>query len=411
MRSIVVVAAALASVVLAAGPAVAGTLQHFGLHDYWVANVGNGVETTLNAAPWGAVYSTTGASVGKTTDGGQTWTFTGVPGILHNEGDLAVAPNGDLISGWLDLANEQGTRIALSTNGGATWVTKLVVGPQAFPDRPWVFASGASPAGLGQPAPYLGLAQAGDAGDGLDDVRLIWASNDRAETWALPYGAPPAQPVLTAPVPLAPETFLDYAKPMGQGGFEENPVQIGHDGTKFVALSGGAVLDAEKQAWTTDFVVWHTVPAPGTWPAYADWPWWDAASDGTIYAVRVAQVGSTWTVQYQWYDGVWHPGAATATLTAKPVYAGGLLGPPWEPDHRAAAVKAHGSLLGVNTRQGTQDVLIRFANAAGPTPVVTKELIGGGCGGRYDFPNLAFDQAGRAITSYCSSLAAYATAP
>ncbi len=374
-------------------PTVTGSsLQTYGGHQYWVSTVGNCCEVALASGPDGAVWAAGSARVWRTTNGGQTWTAAPLaPLNVNAEGDVAVAPNGDVLTVWFDLVDPYGDKIWVSQDAGASWEFRPLTGPQPAPDRPWVLATALSPADAAnplQPNPYLAVHQAGVGN------KYYWFSGNGGLTWERPglaVGVP------NAPLPaLGSNAFLDFTKPFAQG----MP-------TLFVALPGGELLDVSTKRWTEDGVHWFNagsdLPSPGSQYLY-----WDAGSDGTLWAVRLeAGAGGTYVVKYRWFDGVWHDGNAVGTLAARPRYFAGL----FPSETVAAAVKSHGDLLGVATREGNQDVLVRFAGAKGASPTVTKELIGTGSPGRYDFPNLVFDAQGRAVVSLRSSLAAYALTP
>jgi hypothetical protein len=378
----------------AAGPC---SLQTFGSHQYRTCVVGHPAETALAAAPNGAVWALSAFRPQKSTDAGLTW--NDVPLTPPNlgigvvpEGDIIVAPNGDILVTWLSPDLPHTTPVWVSTNGGATFTFKPLTVPNPVPDRPWIASSATTPPNPSnpiQPNPYLSVIEGGIG------VKLTYASGDRGTTWY-----PKSEPSLTPLAPFVPypaglsNPYLDFAKPLGQG-FP----------SKILSLGNGQFFNIQSKRFSYDFVNWNTLDAAVGWPSPANFPWWDSASDGTLYAVQVVPVAGTWTVKYKWFDGAaWHDGATSVALSAQPDYLIGLT-----PTHVInAAVKSFGSTLGINTRQGTQDVLIRITNANTASASATKELIGPGSGARYDYPNLVFDSSGRAVTTYNSANVAYA---
>jgi len=381
-----------------AGPLAPGcALQTFGSHQYRTCQVGHPAETAIAAAPNGAVWALSDLRPQRSTDGGQTWTSLTLPlpgtadVIVVAEGDIAVAPNGDVIVTWLTAQWPQTAPVWVSTNGGTSFTYRAASPPNPAPDRPWVMTSATTPADPSnplQPNPYAILMEAGTG------AKLHYVSGDRGNTWYhnMDLTVNTINPTTSYPTGVT-NAFLDYTKPLGQGF----PV-------KYLSLANGQVLNVQSRRVSYDLVHWFSLTNTTGWPSTTH-EWWDAAADGTLYAVRIASVGGTWTVSYKWYDGVsWNNGATTVPLTAQPDYLIGL-----QPTHVInAAVKSHGSTLGINTREGTNDVLIRITNANTPSASATKERIGSGSGNRYDFPNLVFDTQGRAVTTYNSAFVAYA---
>ncbi len=378
-----------------------GSLVTYGSHQYYVAQVGHPAESALISAPDGTVWVADSTRLVKTTNGGQTWvngpSFTppnAVVGVVP-EGDIAVAPNGDILTSWLTINDPYSAAIFVSTNGGASFSFKTIEGPQPFPDRPWIMTSAISPANASnplQPNPYLSISESGFP------VKPIFVSGDRGNTWVTPMAATigPISTPASLP-PLSANPYLDYTKPFRQGNVAQ-----------YLAMPDGSIYDRSAFRYTYDGVHWFQVT---NWPALVlpgQYKWFDVGSDGTIWAVGITTISGQLYVVYKWFDGTaWNDGAAQVPLTAIPSYQAGLL----TSSQIMAAVKSHGSTLGINTRQGSQDVLILISNADTAGATWTKDLVGSGSGARYDFPNLVFDEQGRAVTSFKSSWVAYARTP
>jgi hypothetical protein len=363
---------------------------HWGNHDYWTANVGNGVEATLAVDPVRNIAWTTGGGVlWKTTNAGQTWTSVSLPNVgCLNEGDIAVAPDGDIITNWLDLCAAQ-AKVWVSTDGGVTFVSKPIVGPAAVADRPWMTIGAFSqpdPSNPFEASPYLAV----DWSSGG-----TWGSADGGETW-LRQMPPRDIPVLTGPLaPRPANPYMAYAKSGGQG----TP-------TKFLALPGGELLYVPSRMFTSDFVNWKPGDDTFLGADLVSHFYWDVDEDGTIWTLKntLSQTGSY--LSYKWLDTTWHVSTVKLDLTPAPDYCTGLV---TSCGDMQVAFKVRGNVLAVNTRQGTQDLLFRVDNPKSPTPTITKELIGNHQNVRYDFPNVLFDTSGRLITTYDGGRVAYAT--
>lgn len=375
-------------------------LRTYGGHSYWVARLGHPAETALSSGPDGKVWLADDRRLQFTTNGGQTWTGRNLtPGnavlLVVPEGDIAVAPNGDVFTTWLSPSYPHNNEMYRSTDGGASFLVTPLVGPQGVPDRPWVTAGAAID---GDPNKYIAVTEAGTG------LKPIWASNDRGLTWFLPTNKLPSSVMEERPFPALPDNaFMDYVKPLGQGMR-----------SKYVALPGGEWLEISTKFWTEDFVTWFRFPNSGLFGS--SFPYWDVSSDGTIYVSNFVSNATGWFIRWKYYDETgWHNGAFDIPLAAQPDYPFGLnaANPNLPASHEELmAIKSRGSLLGINTREGLQDVLIRIQGANTATPTYTKESIGppGDINTRYDFPNLVFDNLGRAVMSHNSAFVAYATA-
>lgn len=410
--------------------AASATLTTFGDHQYWTVWSTHPAEAPVAASPDGTVWMAGSPgglpvppslsqvtahlntpSLYRTSDGGRTWTGVTLPvnvgTLFYPEGDVVVAPNRDVLTAWVSTANLHAPAVYVKTAQANAFAARPVAGPVPVPDRPAIMVSSAAPdaggeGGVSVPINYIGIVE---AGLGLPAAKRTYASLDGGLTWVVPPVAPPhlpGVPVLEAALPLGKDPYLDYAKPLGQGMRQGT-------GPHFIPLSDGAVFSPEAVRWSKDLVTWYQPPDAGAFPHFQsfpflsedDWPWWEASSAGVLFVVRVTE-DEGWKVQYKWYDGAWHDGGCEVPLSDEPNY---LLGP------QQAAVKSHGTLLGINTREGDQDVLIRIWNASSLSPVCHKELIGQGSSGRTDFPALGFDRQGRAIVSYTSGYVGYATTP
>lgn len=374
-------------------------------HSYRVCNIGHPAETALAAGMNGKVWALNSARPQYSTDGGLNWIPVSMPapgnigGVIYPEGDIIVAPNGDILTNWLTVDYPHTAALYVSTNGGTTFQLKPLSGVYGFPDRPWIVTSATVPADPSnplQPSPYSAVAEAGTG------AKVHWVSGTRGEAWYPKVAALLASQVPVEPFPVGvANPYLDYSKPFAQGY-----------ASKYLVLGNGQILDLLSKRLTYDFVEWTTFSGSGTWPAVNQYPWWDTAADGTIYAAGFFTVGGVWQIKYKWFDGTWHDGAVQPTLTAKPDYPNGLGTGSAPASHDAfMAIKSHGAMLGFNTRQGFQDVLIRIDNATSPSATWTKDVVGpgGSTNERYDYPNLVFDSQGRAIMSYKGSWVAYAT--
>lgn len=380
----------------------------YGAHQYRVCQVGHPAETDLASGPNGLVWALSGSMPQKTANAGASWTGVplATPGTLGlvvvPEGDIAVAPDGAVYTNWLTVNWPEKAPVWKSTDGNSF---KLLPGSVAtvdgFPDRPWIVAGlppPADPSNPLQPDPYAVVAEAGTA------FKPHYVSGDGGTLWYPEVGSVGQIPSQALPAKAQrANPFLDYVKPFGQG--MDVP-------THYLVFGNGQFLSLASKQLTYDFNHWTTFPSAFTWPDTNTYPWWDVSSDGTIYAVGVTKVGTQWLVKYKWYDSAWHDGAITVPLAAQPSYNTGL-SPTCSME---AAVKTHGALLGINTREKYQDVLIRITNASSAAPTYTKEAIGTGESGtlactstdRYDFAQLVFDSQGRAVVSFHGAWAAYA---
>lgn len=400
-------------------PDLGSSLFTFGSHQYWVVASTHPKEAPVAAAPDGSVWmaGSPARSLGKlveqmstpslyrTADGGQSWSghiLTGNLGVVFRpEGDVVVAPNGDVLSAWMTGSSPHSAAVYVKEAGLDKFELRPVSGPSPSGDRPTIMVSSAQ---FTDPRLHDYLALVDSGAHGVNAAKRTYATLDGGRTWILPVMPPPVVagiPISEKPLPLGQDPYLDYAKPFAQG--------MRQPGSRYIPLSGGAIFSPEAVRWTGDLVTWHQPPETETFPTFPrlnaysenDWPWWDSSSAGVLFAARVT-FEDGWKAQYKWYDGAWHDGGCEVPLSAAPQFE--------IADHNAA-LRSHGTLLGFATREGDQDLLIRIWNATSPTPSCERELIGRGQSSASDFPSLAFDSAGRAIVSFDGGLVAYATSP
>lgn len=375
----------------------------YGTHSYKTCRIGHPAETALASGANGLVWALSDLRPLKTSNAGSSWIEVSLAPIGNSEiavvpeGDIQVAPNGDILTVWLDPGQPHTAPLWISTDGGASFNERLTAsGPNPAPDRPWIMTGATEPVSTDPlvGVPYSTLVNAGTG------AKINYVSPDRGTTWyTMLVPLSPVLAPLTAFPALGANAYMDYAKPLAQG-----------DPTDLLALPSGEFVDLNGHRFTRDFLQWNSFGAAG-WPTAGPQHWFDSGSDGKLWFVQIAQVSGTWTVSYKFYNGSWHNGNATQTLTAQPDFPLGLSVSGGPASHDVlAAVKSHGTTLAVNTRQGLQDVLVRFANADAASPTATKELIGpgGNANKRYDFPNLVFDSSGRAVASFDSDGVAYA---
>jgi hypothetical protein len=355
-------------------------------HLYCIANVGNGVEASLAASPDGSVYTAASGAIDwvyKTANGGRSWSPirfpSRVPAPLLNEGDVAVAPNGDVYTAYIDLAMPPLLRVFISRDGGLNFEEKLLRGPEApLDDRPWIQVAGLDASGAG---PHVGTITS-------SATPSTWGSIDGGETWLSQTVARLNRQ--NADPPLVANPYMDVAT----NGYSA--------GSEIMPLPDGGFLFAPSGTWTKDFVTWNTVTGPLRELNVTDN--FKISSTGVVYQARFANERKT--IEYRWlrpgdtqwshpFDGPWRQlpsfvqaGRYVTGLTSGVVVA-------------QMALNTFGDMLAFNARDGDQDVLIRVAHADTESPVVTRDNIGPGCTARYDYPTLAFDIRGKAITSFC----------
>lgn len=396
--SIVSALAVVAALVpLTKAPALTALIRSYGSHGYAIADVGNGVEASMATGPDGATYVAGGENdwIWVTTNRGLVWTATGPLGLpgLPNEGDVAVAPNGDVYVTWLDLSRAHAQRVYVRradrpAASADSYEEKLIVGPQIFPDRPWIYAS-KGPEG----SPDLGLISANTNGF------RQWASVDGGDMWitrAAPTGA------FEEGIPsLLPDPYLDYAAPAGFA-----------DSSEWMVLPGGGFLQTSTGYWTRNFKAWYQIPDLHPLRELSQTSHFEVAADGTIYQGKLAEGG--YHLEYRFYaDGAWSPWIRVHSFAKKGEYLHGIGSPVTEP---LLALNSRADLLAFNARDGKQDVLVRVQNPKAGSRTVTVERIGlhqgstNDCpdpGKRYDYPTLAFDRDGLAVVSFCAGMVAY----
>jgi hypothetical protein len=336
------------------------------------------------------------------------------------EGDVWIAPTGRVVVA-LNSAADPLIRVWRSVDNGLTFSCLgalqqgPVIGGPVIPDRLFVIASTLS-AGS-----YFSEISAGISTIGGNAGHTTWGSTLGGDTGAWVTLDPHVHVALTGPgseIPLGHDTYLDTAKPLGQGF---------NAGTQMVTLSNGALYSPYDIAWTNDGIVWHRPLDFMSFPPFAltslvslpstplsfpvsdvqnGYAMWDASSAGVLFAVRERNTTAGWVIDYKWYDGSWHDGARTITLSDEPRW------DPLEADESAdyvAAVKSFGTKLGILTRDGTSDVLFQIQDATSPAPTVVTDVLGTSETSAH-FPNLVYDRDGRAVALFQGKVA-YALTP
>lgn len=359
---------------------------------YRYAGVGNGIETSVAASPDGSVYTAANQNVilvasvdpadwiYKTTDGGVNWNAIHQPGVpgTFNEGDVAVGPDGSLWAVFMDFIRI-GPRLYVSRDGGATFTEGIVRGPAPVGDRPWIFANASATPG----APDMGITQA-------SFLINSWGSNDGGNTWLHRTDAEAGFITNQDPV-LGPNPFMDFG---------------GHNGGTWTPLPGGGFLDTATRRWTPDMTTRYRLAFGSPLAELANTPWFKISSTGTVYQARLANANLH--VQYRFLPpgGAWSAWRTVTTLAAQPNYCTGISATgACAGSSIEMTINTFGDLLGINTRDGNQDILLRVNDADGAAPVITRETIGTGCVARYDYPTLVFDAAGKAVFSFCATFA------
>jgi hypothetical protein len=348
------------------------------------------------------------------------------PSADHMEGDAFVTPNGHVIV-TMNSPTDALLRIWKSADGLQPFNCIGTLenqqgtpgGPTGNNDRMFGISSSLSPTILGvcpkTGEGYMSRISSGVSALGGSLGHTTWTSLLSVDgSW---FNTDPHVHV-AAPgaIPLLHDQYLNAAKPLAQGY---------GSGTQLVTLSSGALYSPYDIAWTRDGLNWCRPENWQTFPPYAleslqtlpplpvpfpisdyqnGYGMWDASSAGVLFAVRQHNTTTGWEINYKWYDGTWHDGGAVIHLAAEPAWSA------FEASDHAGAVKSFGSLLGILTRDGTKDILIRIPNATSASPVPVIDLLGDTVNAER-FPNLVFDRDGRAIATFGAGRVAYALTP
>jgi photosystem II stability/assembly factor-like uncharacterized protein len=163
---------------------LAGTMTAIGRQDLWLP-VGDLIGPPPPVQPDGSIRV---SGIEHSTDGGVTWTFTGLPGCLQECGDEPSVSFLNAEDGFASIGPDQtgGTKLFSTNDGGTTW-TPVAEMPFGGDDPSIVFST--SEDGWAITGPTYGT-YAENEGQMTNPGGLVFRTRDGGLTWSRSLGLP-----------------------------------------------------------------------------------------------------------------------------------------------------------------------------------------------------------------------------